>query len=84
MLELAAQHNLRVYAPSTIAVFGPTTPREDTPDCTVKEPTTMYGITKVWCPFNGTLSDAHWRTEIQQHAEGRQTSSYGSFEASTF
>ena len=49
VLELAAQHNLRVYAPSTIAVFGPTTPRINTPDCTIKEPTTMYGITKVGC-----------------------------------
>ncbi len=47
MLELAAQHNLRVYAPSTIAVFGPTTPRMQTPDCTIMQPTTMYGITKV-------------------------------------
>lgn len=47
VLELAAQHNLRVYAPSTIAVFGPTTPKHQTPESTITQPTTMYGITKV-------------------------------------
>lgn len=47
VLELARLHGLKVYAPSTIAVFGPTTPKELTPNCTVMEPTTMYGVTKV-------------------------------------
>ena len=53
MLELAAQHSLSVYAPSTIAVFGPTTPKVATPNITVMQPTTMYGITKaraLLCP----------------------------------
>jgi len=46
-LELAKMHNLAVYSPSTIGVFGPTTPRDKTADSTIKEPSTMYGITKV-------------------------------------
>ncbi|KAK9830555.1 hypothetical protein WJX72_012433 [[Myrmecia] bisecta] len=47
ILDLAIQHNLHIYAPSTIAVFGKTTPRHNTPDVTIKEPSTMYGVTKV-------------------------------------
>mmetsp|Transcript_22879 Transcript_22879/g.40720 ORF Transcript_22879/g.40720 Transcript_22879/m.40720 type:complete len:392 (-) Transcript_22879:370-1545(-) len=47
LLDLAATHKVKVYSPSTIAVFGPTTPRHGTPDSTIKEPRTMYGITKV-------------------------------------
>lgn len=47
VLELAREKNLRVFWPSSIAVFGPTTPKHDVPQHTSLEPTSMYGITKL-------------------------------------
>jgi nucleoside-diphosphate-sugar epimerase len=48
ILEIARERDLvRVFCPSSIAVFGPQTPRENTPQETVLRPTTMYGVTKV-------------------------------------
>ena len=47
VLDLAVEFKARVLLPSSIAVFGPTTPRTNTPQHTMLEPTTMYGVTKV-------------------------------------
>ncbi len=45
----------RIFWPSSIAVFGPNTPKDMTPQRTIMEPTTVYGITKVagesWCEY---------------------------------
>lgn len=47
-LELGLEYDLnRIVVPSSIAVFGPETPRENTPNETVLKPTSMYGVTKV-------------------------------------
>ncbi len=56
VLELAKEGNIKkIYWPSSIAVFGPTTPRENTPQYTVIEPSTIYGISKQagerWCEW---------------------------------
>jgi nucleoside-diphosphate-sugar epimerase len=47
VLETARQYRCAVFFPSSIGAFGPTTPRDRTPQDTVQRPTTMYGITKV-------------------------------------
>ncbi|MFH1770749.1 MAG: NAD-dependent epimerase/dehydratase family protein [archaeon] len=48
VLELCVEYKIdRLFWPSSIASFGPTTPLENTPQRTVLEPTTIYGATKV-------------------------------------
>lgn len=48
ILEASREHNLvRVFVPSSIAAFGPETPRLKTPNDTILKPKTMYGVTKV-------------------------------------
>jgi nucleoside-diphosphate-sugar epimerase len=55
-LELGVQEKLtKIYWPSSIAVFGPTTPDEQTPQQTIIEPRTVYGVSKyageLWCQY---------------------------------
>jgi nucleoside-diphosphate-sugar epimerase len=47
VLEVARQNECAVFHPSSIGAFGPTTPRDQTPQDTIQRPTTMYGVTKV-------------------------------------
>lgn len=56
VLNLARAKKIqKVFWPSSIAVFGPTTPKEHTPQYTIMEPTTVYGISKQsgerWCEY---------------------------------
>ena len=47
VLEVARQENCSVFTPSSIAVFGDSTPKDNTPQDTIQRPNTMYGVTKV-------------------------------------
>jgi nucleoside-diphosphate-sugar epimerase len=56
VLDIAREEKLhRVYWPSSIAVFGPTSPKQQCPQKTIIEPTTVYGISKFagefWCNY---------------------------------
>jgi len=56
VLNLAKEKLIsKIFWPSSIAVFGPTTPKTNTPQHTIMEPTTVYGITKQvgerWCEY---------------------------------
>jgi len=56
VLEIAKEEKLsKIYWPSSIAVFGPTSPKHNCPQQTIIEPTTVYGISKYagefWCNY---------------------------------
>ncbi len=56
ILDMAKEKIIKqIFWPSTIAVFGPTTPKENTPQYTIMEPSTVYGMSKQvgerWCEY---------------------------------
>jgi nucleoside-diphosphate-sugar epimerase len=56
VLDIAKEKKgMKIFWPSSIAVFGPTTPRDNTPQHTVMEPSTVYGVSKQagerWCEY---------------------------------
>jgi nucleoside-diphosphate-sugar epimerase len=56
VLELAKENTIeKIFWPSSIAVFGPNTPKKNTPQDAIKNPSTVYGISKLagehWCEY---------------------------------
>jgi nucleoside-diphosphate-sugar epimerase len=66
VLEAAREEGCAVFTPSSIAAFGPTTPRDPTPQDTVQRPTTIYGVTKV----AGELLCDYYHTRFRVDSRG--------------
>jgi len=47
ILDIARKYDCSVFTPSSIGAFGPTTPKNNTPQDTIQRPASMYGVTKV-------------------------------------
>jgi threonine 3-dehydrogenase len=52
-MDVALQYGAQIFVPSSIAAFGPTTPRDHTPNITVQRPSTIYGVSKVYAELLG-------------------------------
>lgn len=66
VLEVAREKRLRqVFVPSSIAAFGPETPRRHTPQDTVLRPRTIYGVTKVAGELLGDYYARHYGLDVR-------------------
>ncbi len=65
MLDFARDYKFRLFWPSSIAAFGPTTPRKNVPQQTVLEPTTIYGVAKVAGELLCLYYHNRWKVDVR-------------------
>jgi threonine 3-dehydrogenase len=65
VMEVAKQNELKVFAPSSIAVYGDGVQRDNTPDLSIHRPSTMYGITKVHCELLGIYNQQKFGVDFR-------------------
>ncbi len=66
ILETAREYNCSIFFPSSIAVFGPDSPKDKTPQDTVTRPTSIYGISKI----SGELLCDYYHTKYELDIRG--------------
>lgn len=59
-LNIAREYNCAIFTPSSIGAFGPNTPKDDTPQDTIMQPTTIYGV----CKVTGELLSNYYHTKF--------------------
>lgn len=59
-LNIAKEHNCAIFTPSSIGAFGPNTPKDNTPQDTIMQPTTIYGV----CKVTGELLSNYYHTKF--------------------
>jgi len=65
VLEIAREYKCAVFSPSSIAVFGPSTPKDNTPQETIQRPSTIYGLTKVTGELLGDYYYSKYRVDTR-------------------
>ena len=73
ILDISAEHGLRVFVPSTVGAFGPSSPREPTPEMCVQRPRTIYGVSKVRAELMGEVTHTHTHTHTDNTKHKRHT-----------
>lgn len=65
VLELARERGMKIFWPSSIAVFGRATPKRKTPQTTILDPGTIYGVTKVSGEFLCRYYHDHFGVDVR-------------------
>ncbi|XP_010590840.2 inactive L-threonine 3-dehydrogenase, mitochondrial-like [Loxodonta africana] len=68
VLDVAAEHNLRLFVPSMIGAFGPTSPQNPTPDLCIQRPRTIYGVSKAHAELMGETMQCRFSMMLQRMA----------------